>query len=115
MPEARIVLSEATIFLASSAKSNSGYLSIDEALDLVGQTGDLPIPLHLRNAPTKLMKELGYGAEYKYAHNFEGHFVTDEYMPKELSGRKFYSPQDNPREKEMGAHLNKLWKGKYGY
>jgi putative ATPase len=115
MPEARIVLSETTIFLASSPKSNSGYLSIDEALELVRETGDLPVPLHLRNAPTKLMKELGYGAEYKYAHNFDDHFVNDEYLPKEISGKKFYNPQENTREKEMTAHLHKLWKGKYGY
>jgi putative ATPase len=115
MPEGRIVLSEATIYLATSPKSNSGYLSIDDALELVRRTGNLPIPLHLRNAPTKLMKELGYGANYKYAHDFDNHFVNDEYLPDEIKGRKFYQPQENAREKELQVHLNKLWKGKYGY
>lgn len=115
MPEGRIILSEVTIYLASSPKSNSGYLSIDTALALVRETGDLPIPLHLRNAPTKLMKELGYGADYKYAHDFKNHFVSDEYLPKEIAGKALYAPQDNAREKEMLAHLHNLWKGKYGY
>jgi putative ATPase len=115
MPEGRIVLSEATIFLATSPKSNSGYLSIDTAMELVNKTGNLPVPLHLRNAPTKLMKEIGYGADYKYAHDFDNHFINDEYLPKEISGQKFYNPQDNNREKELSALLHKLWKGKYGY
>jgi putative ATPase len=115
MPEARILLSETAIYLACSPKSNSAYLSIDVALELVRETGNLPIPLHLRNAPTKLMKELGYGKEYQYAHNFKNHFVSEEYLPKEISARVLYTPQENPREKEMVIHLHNLWKGKYGY
>jgi putative ATPase len=115
MPEARIVLSEATIFLASSPKSNSAYLSIDNALEIVRNTGNLSVPLHLRNAPTKLMKELGYGNGYKYAHDYTGNFVSDEFLPKEMSGERIYNPQDNAREKEMAAYLHKLWKEKYGY
>jgi putative ATPase len=115
MPEARIILSETAIYLANSPKSNSAYLAIDEALELVKQTGDLPVPLHLRNAPTKLMKELGYGAEYKYAHSFKNNFVADEFLPEKISGTKFYSPQDNVREKEFLTRLHNLWKVKYGY
>jgi putative ATPase len=115
MPESRIILSECTIYLATSPKSNSGYNAINEALDFVRETGNIPVPLHLRNAPTKLMKELGYSDGYKYAHDFQGNFVNAEFLPKEMSGKKFYTPQENAREKEHLAHLHKLWKGKYGY
>jgi len=115
MPEARIILSETAIYLANSPKSNSAYSAIDEALELVKTTGNLPVPLHLRNAPTKLMKELGYGADYKYAHGFENHFILDEYLPETIANKKFYLPQDNAREKEFLARLHNLWKGKYGY
>ena len=115
MPEARIILSETTVYLANSPKSNSAYMAINEALELVNKTGDLPIPLHLRNAPTKLMKELGYGADYNYAHSFDNHFVLDEYLPEKIAQTKFYQPQDNAREKEFQARLHNLWKGKYGY
>jgi putative ATPase len=115
MPEARIILSETTIYLANSPKSNSAYAAIDAALELVRNTGDLPVPLHLRNAPTKLMKELGYGADYKYAHSYENHFIHDEYLPENIANTKFYTPQDNAREKEFLTRLHALWKGKYGY
>lgn len=115
MPEARIILSETAIYLANSPKSNSAYTAIDEALDLVKRTGDLPVPLHLRNAPTKLMKELGYGMDYKYAHSYENHFILDNYLPEGITDTKFYTPQDNAREKEFLARLHNLWKGKYGY
>ncbi len=115
MPEGRIILSETAIYLANSPKSNSAILSIDKALDLVNNTGDLPVPLHLRNAPTKLMKDIGYGADYKYAHNFDDHFIFDEYLPDKLANSTIYSPQDNPREKEFLVRLQHLWKGKYGY
>jgi putative ATPase len=115
MPEARIILSETTIYLANSPKSNSAYMAINEALELVNKTGDLPVPLHLRNAPTKLMKELGYGDDYKYAHSFDNNFVLDEYLPDKIARNKFYQPQDNAREKEFLIRLHNLWKGKYGY
>ncbi|MDP4208019.1 MAG: replication-associated recombination protein A [Bacteroidota bacterium] len=115
MPEARIILSEATIYLANSPKSNSAYMAINEALDLVQKTGDLPIPLHLRNAPTKLMKELGYGNNYKYAHDYENNFAYDEFLPEKIANTTFYQPQENAREKEFVARLHNLWKGKYGY
>ena len=115
MPEGRIILSETTIYLANSPKSNSAYLAIDEALNLVKSTGDLPVPLHLRNAPTKLMKEIGYGADYKYAHNFDQHFVNDEYLPEQISQTIFYRPQENAREKEFQTRLHNLWQGKYKY
>jgi putative ATPase len=115
MPESRIILSETVIYLANSQKSNSAIMAIDEALDLVKNTGDLPVPLHLRNAPTKLMKDIGYGAGYKYAHNFTDHFISDEYLPAQLSGTKLYSPQDNARENEFLIRLQHLWKEKYGY
>lgn len=115
MPEGRIILSETTIYLANSPKSNSSILAIDGALDLVNTTGDLPVPLHLRNAPTRLMKEIGYGANYQYAHNYDDHFVLDEYLPDKISNTMLYSPQVNTREKEFLARLQQLWKGKYGY
>ena len=111
-PEGRIPLSECAIYLATSEKSNSAYLAIDGALANVEQTGNLPVPLHLRNAPTKLMKELGYGADYKYAHDFPGHFVKQDYLPKELKGTKFWDPQPHtPAEAKLNERQEKRWGG----
>ena len=115
MPESRIILSEAAIYLATSPKSNSSIDAINTAQELVKRTGNQPIPLHLRNAPTKLMKEIGYGADYKYAHSFEGNFVDQEFLPESLSGNKLYSPQNNSKEREIAARLAILWKSKYNY
>jgi putative ATPase len=115
MPEARIVLSEAAVYLASSPKSNSAYQAIDSALAFVRETGALPVPLHLRNAPTQLMKKSGYGQDYKYAHSYEGNFVDQEFLPDKISGKVFYNPQNNAREKENRLYLASRWKGKYGY
>ncbi len=112
-PEGRIVLAETTIYLATSPKSNSAYMSIDEAIALVNETGNLPVPLHLRNAPTKLMKELNYGKEYKYAHSFENNFVQQDYVPKEIKGRQFWKPQQNTAESKIVEWLKKLWKDRY--
>lgn len=112
-PEGRIVLAEATIYLATSPKSNSAYMSIDEAIALVDETGNLPVPLHLRNAPTKLMKELDYGKEYKYAHSYENNFVEQDYVPKEIKGRQFWKPQQNPSEVKIAELMKKLWKDRY--
>ena len=112
MPEGRIPLAQTVIYLATSAKSNSAYVAIEKALEAVRKTGNLPVPLHLRNAPTDLMKELGYAKGYKYAHDFEGHFVEQEFMPKELTNSCFYSPSDNPREKEIVRFLEQ-WGSKY--
>ena len=114
-PESRIILSEAAIYLATSPKSNSSYLAIDEALALVKETGDLSVPLNIRNAPTSLMKELGYGNEYKYAHDFEGNFIQEEFLPLEISNKVIYRPQDNPREIEIKNRLTAIWKNKYHY
>lgn len=115
MPESRIILSQITTYLACSAKSNAAYLAIGEAQQVVRKTGDIPVPLHLRNAPTKLMKEVGYGARYKYAHDFAGNFVLQEFMPDQLKGLRLYNPGNNPRENEQRQRLTKLWKEKYGY
>ncbi len=115
MPEARIVLSETAIYLASSPKSNSAYMAIDGALEFVRETGNLPVPLHLRNAPTRLMKSIGYGKDYKYAHSFDGNFTDQEFLPEKVAGKVFYSPQENSREREMKLFLASKWKGKYGY
>lgn len=112
-PEGRIVLAETTIYLATSPKSNSAYMSIDEAIALVNETGNLPVPLHLRNAPTQLMKELNYGKEYKYAHSFENNFVEQDYVPKEIKGRQFWKPQQNAAESKIVEWLKKLWKDRY--
>ncbi len=109
MPEARIPLSETTIYLATSPKSNSAYLAIDRALELAGQTQTAPVPLYLRNAPTKLMEELGYADGYKYAHDYPGHFVNLEFMPESLSGTRLYDPADNKKEAELSARLSALW------
>lgn len=112
-PEGRIILAEATVYLATSPKSNSAYLSIDRALAMVEQTGNLPVPLHLRNAPTKLMRELDYGKEYKYAHDYKDHFVQQDYLPKELLSTRFWEPQDNASEGRIVEQLRKLWKDRY--
>lgn len=114
-PESRIILSQTAIYLASSPKSNASYMAINMAQDLVRKTGDLSVPMHLRNAPTKLMKELGYKDGYKYAHDYEGNFVELEFLPQEISGTKFYQPQNNPREREIQNSLRNKWKEKYGY
>jgi putative ATPase len=112
-PESRIILSEVAIYLATSPKSNSAYMAINDAQALVKETGDLSVPLHIRNAPTKLMKELGYGDNYKYAHSFKGNFVEQEFLPSELANKKLYTPQDNTREKEIAIWLDKIWGAKY--
>ena len=114
-PESRIILSQTAIYLASSPKSNASYMAINMAQDVVRKTGDLSVPMHLRNAPTKLMKDLGYKDGYKYAHDYEGNFVELEFLPQEISGTKFYQPQNNPREREIQNSLRNKWKGKYGY
>jgi putative ATPase len=114
-PESRIILSEAAIYLATSPKSNAVVQAIDTAQELVRNTGDLSVPLHIRNAPTPLMKELGYGKDYKYAHSYEGNFVPDDFLPKEILGSKLYDPQDNVREDEIRQRLRNWWKEKYGY
>ncbi|MDD2314038.1 MAG: replication-associated recombination protein A [Proteiniphilum sp.] len=108
-PEGRIVLAETTIYLAASPKSNSAYLAIDAAIAKVEQTGNLPVPLHLRNAPTALMKELDYGKEYKYAHDYENNFVKQDYLPKELKNSRFWEVQSNPAEAKMHELMKKLW------
>jgi len=115
MPEARIPLSQTAIYLANSPKSNSAYMAIGKALSTVKQQGHLPIPLHLRNAPTKLMKALDYGKDYKYSHDFEGGFVEQEFLPEELSGTAFYEPSQNPQEEKQRAALRSFWKEKYNY
>ena len=114
-PEGRIILSQAVIYLASSAKSNASYMAIEKAISEVKNSGDLSVPLHLRNAPTKLMKDLEYGKEYKYPHSFPDHFVDQEYLPDTISGQTFFEPGENPREIEMRKNLRSNWKNKYGY
>ena len=114
MPEARIPLAETTIYLATSPKSNSAYLAINEALRAVEHdTNNRPVPLHLRNAPTKLMEKMDYGKNYKYAHDYEGHFANLEFMPEGLEGHTFYHPADNPKEQELSKRISYLWQGKY--
>lgn len=112
-PEGRIILAETTVYLAASPKSNSAYLSIDAALALVEKTGNLPVPLHLRNAPTKLMKELNYGTNYKYSHDFPNHFIEQQFMPDELKDTRIWKVQENNAEKKLGDWLRFLWNGKY--
>ena len=114
-PESRIILSQCAIYLATSAKSNASYMAIGKAQQMVKQTGDLPVPIHLRNAPTKLMKELGYGEEYKYSHDFPNNFAEQEFLPTEISETKFFEPGENTREKELRQFLKNRWKDKYGY
>jgi putative ATPase len=114
-PESRIILSQCVTYLASSPKSNASYTAINRAQALVRQEGDLPVPLHLRNAPTKLMKDLNYGKAYQYAHDFEQNFVAQEFLPDKLVRTKLYDPGRNPRENELRKHLQKLWGDKYGY
>lgn len=111
-PEGRIILAETTIYLATSPKSNSAYLAIDKALNEVARSGNLPVPLHLRNAPTALMKELDYGKDYKYPHDFEDHFLEQDYLPREIKSRRFWEPQDNPSEAKLKARMKKLWGNK---
>lgn len=112
-PEARIILSQCAIYLATSPKSNSAYTAIDEAIALVKSTGNLPVPLHIRNAPTKLMKELGYGKDYKYAHSFENNFTEQDFLPEEVKGHRFYTPQNNPLELKILERLKTLWGKRY--
>ncbi|MDP1745276.1 MAG: replication-associated recombination protein A [Bacteroidota bacterium] len=114
-PESRIILSQAVTYLAASAKSNAAYMAINSAIEAVKNGGDLPVPLHLRNAPTKLMKDIGYGKEYQYSHGYTSNFSNQEYLPESLSGVKFYDPGNNAREKEIRDHLKKLWGDKYKY
>jgi putative ATPase len=112
-PEGRIVLSQCAIYLACSPKSNASYVAIGKAQAAVQQTGDLPVPIHLRNAPTKLMKDLGHGAGYRYSHDSPGGFNDQEFLPEALAGTRFYHPGDNGKEKEFAAYLRRLWGGKY--
>jgi putative ATPase len=114
-PEARIILSQCAIYLAASAKSNASYRAIENALSTVHETGDLPVPLAIRNAPTKLMKDMGYGKGYQYAHDYERNFITSEFLPDKVKGKKFYEPGNNAREEELRKYLRSLWKEKYGY
>ncbi len=114
-PESRIILSQCAIYLATSIKSNASYMAIEDALEDVKKWGDLPVPLHLRNAPTKLMKNMDYGKDYKYAHHFENNFILQDHLPEKLNGKTYYSPQKNPREEEVRKFLKERWKGKYGY
>ena len=115
MPEGRIILSQCAVYLACSPKSNASYMAIGAATDLVRKTGDLTVPLHLRNAPTKLMKDMDYGKGYQYAHAHTGNFVEMEFLPSNISGAKFFEPGNNARENEMREFLRKRWKEKYGY
>jgi replication-associated recombination protein RarA len=114
-PESRIILSQCAVYLATSAKSNASYMAIGEAQQVVKQTGDLSVPIHLRNAPTKLMKELGYGEEYQYSHSYENNFSEQEYLPDEIKNTAFYKPGNNARENELRNFLKNRWKDKYGY
>jgi putative ATPase len=114
-PESRIILSQAVIYLACSPKSNASYMAINEAIELVKRTGNLPVPLHLRNAPTQLAKSLGYGKDYKYAHNYPGNFVEQEFLPKEISGTAIYKPGDNTAEDKYRQQLARQWKERYKY
>lgn len=114
-PECRIILSQTAVYLATSPKSNSTYLAINKALELVEQTGDLPVPLQIRNAPTSLMKQMGYGRDYLYSHDFAGHFVQQQFMPDALQTVELYSPCDNERENKTREHLRAMWQGVYKY
>ncbi|HQH24896.1 MAG TPA: replication-associated recombination protein A [Bacteroidales bacterium] len=114
-PESRIILSETAIYLATCAKSNSSYTAIESAIRAVKESGDLPVPLHLRNAPTRLMKDLGYHSGYKYAHDYEGNFIPDSFLPDGLESKKFYDPGANPREEEIRKRLSAIWRDYYDY
>jgi putative ATPase len=114
-PEGRIILSQCATYLASSPKSNASYEAIGNAMDLVRRTGDLPVPLHLRNAPTKLMKNMGYGDNYKYAHSYDNNFIEQEFLPEKVSGTVLYNPGANARENELREFLKRRWGKKYGY
>lgn len=113
-PESRIILSQVTIYLATSPKSNSAYMAINQAQELVKQTGNLPIPLHLRNAPTRLMKQLGYGQNYKYSHDYPNNFVAQQFLPDDIMNTKLYAPQNNPQEQKTAQVMQELWKNQYG-
>jgi putative ATPase len=115
MPESRIILSQCVVYLATSPKSNSTYMAIESALAKVRETGNLSVPLHLRNAPTKLMKDLNYGKGYQYAHNYVGNFVEQDFLPKEIEGTTFFDPSVNPAEQRIREQLKQQWKEKYGY
>jgi len=115
MPEARIILAQCTTYLASSPKSNASYLAVEKAFSDVREKPLLPVPLHLRNAPTKLMKAIGYGKEYKYPHDFEKHFIEENYFPDELKNSQYYFPTENGQEKNLKDRLKQLWKGKKKY
>lgn len=114
-PEARIILSQCVVYLAASAKSNASYMAINAALAAVQQHGDLPVPLHIRNAPTRLMKNMGYGKNYQYSHSYDNNFSAQEYLPSNIAGSKFYDPGKNAREEELRRYLKNLWGDKYGY
>ena len=114
-PESSLILSQCAIYLASSVKSNAATVAIGAAMDAVKRSGDLPVPLHLRNAPTTMMKQMDYGKDYKYAHSYENNFILQQFLPDKLEGTTFYSPQKNPREEEMRKFLKERWKDKYGY
>jgi len=114
-PESRIILSEVAVYLATSPKSNASYMAIESAIEAAREHGDLPVPLHIRNAPTKLMKDLGYHKDYKYAHSFEGNFIFENYLPEEIRGTKFYDPGKNTKEEEIRKRLSALWQGYYDY
>ncbi|HMR91519.1 MAG TPA: replication-associated recombination protein A [Chitinophagaceae bacterium] len=114
-PEGRIILSQCAVYLAASPKSNASYMAINDAIAAVHRQGDLPVPLHLRNAPTKLMKNMDYGKDYKYSHSYENNFAEQEYLPEKLKGTTFYTPGKNAREEELRKYLSLLWKNKYGY
>jgi putative ATPase len=114
-PEGRIILSQCATYLAASPKSNASYMAIETALGEVRRQGDLPVPLHIRNSPTRLMKDLGYSKGYLYAHDHEKNFAPQEYLPDQLAGKKFYDPGKNAREEEMRRFLKERWKDKYGY
>jgi putative ATPase len=114
-PESRIILSQTVVYLATSPKSNASYVAINDAQDLVRKTGNLPVPLHIRNAPTKLMKELGYGKEYQYSHSFDNNFSNQEFLPNEIKNTALYKPGNNQKENSIREFLKSLWKGKYGY
>ena len=114
-PESRIILSEAAIYLATSPKSNSAYMAIESAIGTVKEEGDLAVPLHIRNAPTKLMKNIGYGKDYKYAHSYTGNFIEDNFLPDSIKGTVFYNPGTNAKEEEIRKKLSGMWKDTYDY